>query len=237
MKDPEPTTPGRGQRECRCARVNHQHGTRTAYQRDRCRCTPCRTAHADHARLRRLRHAQQTWCGGSDWQPADPTILRLRALAADGWTLRDLAPALGVTYTAVHQLRSKDKKRVLTSTAVRVEALFDQLGLPEMNRDRRLARDRARARGWQTSLALDLTNDMHTPITEISKYGDLLDEVAIEEAMHGRHVTLTRGERSEAVRRLTVMGHSADEIALRLGISEREVCRTRTRIRDAQEAA
>lgn len=31
-------------RDCQCKRANHQHGTRTAYVVDRCRCDPCREA-------------------------------------------------------------------------------------------------------------------------------------------------------------------------------------------------
>jgi DNA-binding CsgD family transcriptional regulator len=56
---------------------------------------------------------------------------------------------------------------------------------------------------------------------------DTLDEIAIEEAMRGRLVTLTKTERAEAVHRMTVRGYSAEQIAQRLGVSGRTVQRKR----------
>jgi hypothetical protein len=58
---------------------------------------------------------------------------------------------------------------------------------------------------------------------------DLIDEIAVEQAMTGRRVTLNRAETSEAITRLTAMGESAEEIGQRLGMSARNVVRFRAR--------
>lgn len=54
-----------------------------------------------------------------------------------------------------------------------------------------------------------------------------LDEIAIERAMAGDGVHLTRAERREAVRRLTALGYSARSISDRLSITTRSVNRLR----------
>lgn len=55
----------------------------------------------------------------------------------------------------------------------------------------------------------------------------VLDEIAISEAMAGRHVRLRPAERAEAVRRLTARGMSAAQIGERLGTTGRTVQRRR----------
>jgi hypothetical protein len=55
------------------------------------------------------------------------------------------------------------------------------------------------------------------PATRIDASG-AIDEIAVERAMDGDHVTLTRAERDEAVRRLTARGLSVRQIAERLRI-------------------
>lgn len=55
--------------------------------------------------------------------------------------------------------------------------------------------------------------------------GELLDEIAIEEAIAGRPVRLTRAEATEAQHRMRAMGYTAQQIAERLHITERTVQR------------
>lgn len=112
-------------RDCRCPRARHVHGTRRAYQYDRCRCTPCRRAHAD---------AQATYRAGGTWRGDGPRIIR-------PWVF--------------------------------------------------------------------------------------IDEVAVEQAMRGRRVALTRAERAEVVARMTRRGDSATLIALCTGTTVRTVTRMR----------
>lgn len=56
------------------------------------------------------------------------------------------------------------------------------------------------------------------PSTTLTSDGDL-DLIAIEYAMNGEPVTLTRGERIEAARQLDARGIQAAEIGRRLGIT------------------
>lgn len=55
----------------------------------------------------------------------------------------------------------------------------------------------------------------------------ILDEIAVELACYGEPVTLTVRERAEAVAVLTARGLSGKQIAQRLGLSPRSVCRYR----------
>ncbi|MYR36311.1 hypothetical protein GTX14_04480 [Streptomyces sp. SID4944] len=56
------------------------------------------------------------------------------------------------------------------------------------------------------------------PSTTLTSDGDL-DLIAIEYAMNGEPVTLTRGERIEAARQLDARGIQAAEIGRRLGVT------------------
>lgn len=60
-----------------------------------------------------------------------------------------------------------------------------------------------------------------------------LDPVAVEKAVYGHRVQLTRAEQIEAIRRLDQLGYSSDVIAARLHISPRTVVRRRTEARAA----
>jgi len=64
-----------------------------------------------------------------------------------------------------------------------------------------------------------------------------LDEAAIRRRIDGCLVPLTRGERIEAVRRLTLAGYSERQIADRLHIHQRQVCRDRAAARSTREVS
>lgn len=64
---------------------------------------------------------------------------------------------------------------------------------------------------------------------------DLIDEVAIERAMSGDRVGLTPPERGIAITRLTDLGMSARQIAMRLHVAPRTVTRYRSgRVKSAR---
>jgi hypothetical protein len=56
----------------------------------------------------------------------------------------------------------------------------------------------------------------------------IIDDIAIERAMHGDPVPLTPAERLEAVRRMTDRGWSASQIGQRIGCDKRSVVRWRS---------
>lgn len=109
--------------------------------------------------------------------PAEPTVLRLRALASIGHTNRWLARQLGWGEGNLTRLINARQPTVQVATARAVRRLFnthamtpapDSLGATR-------ARRRAKARGWAPPLALDLD--------------DRLDEIAVNGAKAGKRST------------------------------------------------
>lgn len=208
----------RPRRDCACPVARHQHGTQRAYVADRCRCLPCRAAHAN---------ATTSYRNGGSWQrayiDATDTKRRLRALAAAGVTTRRIATHAGISADMVTYLRSGKQLRVTPRHADIVARAYDALWLTGRNDpDARRTMTIVRAIGYES--ALDDSGD-----DEQADLADDLDQVAIAEAMTGRRVHLTQAETAEAVARLTATGHSADEIGERLGLSGRTVVRFRSR--------
>jgi hypothetical protein len=139
-----------------CPRAQHRHGTRAAYVRDECRCRPCRAANnADQRAFQRLR-AEQRWSGTSVWTSPVGTRRRLQALTAAGWSTALLAERMGVTKSAVAQLRTTAQARVLVATATDVAALYEQCRrrTPSGGYQWRVQRY-AHARGWPSPAEWD----------------------------------------------------------------------------------
>lgn len=215
-------------RDCRCLRARHRHGTRAAYNRDCCRCPACSAANAMAARQHRLRSAQNRWHGTSPWVDATGTRRRLQALAAGGWSTRALAGELAVTKSAVAQLRSTNQDRVLAATAASVTDLYQRMWWrtpPPRSATR--SELYAQRTGWAPPWAWD-GGDIDDPAASpAALVEDVLDHVAVQEAVAGRRVRLSRYERRVVVDELTRRRRSAAEIAAQLGITERTVVRDR----------
>jgi DNA-binding CsgD family transcriptional regulator len=201
-------------RDCRCPRARHQHGTRAAFMRDRCRCTPCRVANA-RASLAYFRG--ETFRERPTLHPCG-TQRRLRALHAIGWTWQALSAHTGTSASAVSQLAGSGQRKAVTpETAAKVRAIYDRLWdvFPEgASADR--ARSYAARKRWMPPLAWD---------------DDTIDDPAARSHCYAQGATyhLTRAERAETVARLTRAGLSAAQIAVRLGITERMVTRDRAK--------
>lgn len=176
-------------RDCQCRRARHRHGTRDAYNRDQCRCDPCTAANAAAAGRHRLRRAEQAWHGTSPWAPAIGTRRRLQALTAAGWSTGQLADRLGVTKSAVAQLRSTSQHRVLATTAGNVATLYEQcLRRTPPGRYQLRARRYAEARAWPSPAewdGLDLDDPytrpgqlQHTPGTQAEHTATWQNEAA-----------------------------------------------------------
>lgn len=113
-------------RDCACPRAQHRHGTRRAYECDRCRCLPCRAAHASSV---------HTYRHGGTWREdpyvdATGTRRRLQALAAAGVTSRQVAAHTGLSVEMASYLRSGRHAQITPRLAALVidtyEALWDK---------------------------------------------------------------------------------------------------------------
>lgn len=139
-------------RACRCPRVKHQHGTYTAYESDRCRCTRCALAYSRWKRA---------WLAGEDRERAtidgSGTRRRLQALTVMGWSPPELALRLGMNEQSVLRLRnSSTARRVLPATYGAVRDLYDQLWnrrSPGLHSQR--LTNLALRKGWHPPLAWD----------------------------------------------------------------------------------
>lgn len=234
----------RERRNCSCPRVKHQHGTEAAYSRDDCRCLPCALARHRYVRA---------WKAGAPTErstvPIRGTRLRLQALCAIGYSPPELAARLGTSTAIVQRLRSgylssgryADSAHVLLRTHLAVAALYDVLwDTPSTGKHARRLRNLAARNGWLPPLALDddlldsptveemdhITYESHPNIGK-NQIAEFIDEIAVEQAIAGRPVRLTRAEVTDAVRRLTAMGFSAAQIAERVGVTDRTVTRRR----------
>lgn len=145
--------------DCRCLRAKHEHGTRHAYNRDRCRCDDCTRASAVYAAgLKKRKHLQAsgilpaTHCDGTGARR------RLQALAALGWTTVEIGAELGITGEAVQFIRDVDSHRMYRATADRIAAVYDRLSMrvpPKWTRYRTRVQTLALRRGWAPPLAWD----------------------------------------------------------------------------------
>jgi transcriptional regulator with XRE-family HTH domain len=228
-------------RDCQCRHARHEHGTPPGYWADDCRCFPCRTAYDRH--VYRQRHGQDT-ASCATYIDATGTRRRLEALHALGWSGADLGARLGVGYSAVNQLRKQTV--IFPRTAERVRAVYDELwATPSTGPHATRIKRWAARRGFLPPMAYDddriddmqfnSERDLHNLISDRETHGtaEIIDEIAVERAIHGDRVPLTRAEMTYAIDTLTRMGHSAEEAATRLGVSSRLVQRYRAKGRAA----
>ena len=107
---------------------------------------------------------------------------------------------------------------------------------PQATSEQRAAADTAQAHaaagGWPPPLAWDNIDTDRTPpaLTAGRSRRIDLDEIAVERALAGDHITyddLTAVEQQEVVRLLTARGSSIRDIAAQLGTTKRTVSRRR----------
>lgn len=217
-------------RDCICPNTTHRHGTWRAYCDDECRCKPCRSAWARYCKRAKHRRHQG---GGRILVPAVGVTRRLQALATLGWSCRDIARELGYASNFhVEQLRAGHVGTVHPVTLAAVAALYDRVwDQPPPGRYAAKVRNIAAREGWPPPLAWDddtIDDPSAEPATARSRtWGDVVDEIAVEEACAGRRVRLSPKERAEAVRRLADRGLSNAVIADRVGLDARSVIRVR----------
>lgn len=136
-------------RDCTCPRARHKHGTRDAYQSDKCSCGPCRVAWSKYQKRWKYRQSK-----GETLTPAGPHILKLRCLAALGYSQRMLGNEMGIARESMRDLFTTE--HILPRTARLIDKTYRRLFMkvpPATTRESRQARARARKLGWLTPLA------------------------------------------------------------------------------------
>lgn len=163
------------------------------------------------------------------------TRRRLQALITLGWSVQRLADHHGLDRQALDAALTQRPIQAKTARAVRrlYDELWDQAP-PETTGPEKVAaarsRRRAQAMSWAPPLAWDDdTIDDPDALPAHLVVGDVhgIDHAAIELALSGQRVSLTRTERWLAVERLAREGLSDRAIGERLGVTDRTVFRDR----------
>lgn len=163
------------------------------------------------------------------------TRRRLQALITLGWSVQRLAAHRGLDRQALDGALSQRSVQARTARAVRAlyDALWDQspdATTPGEARGITLAKRRAAQMSWAPPLAWDddtIDDPDALPAHLAEGATDGVDHAAVELAIGGTRVTLTRAERWLAVERLAREGLSDNAIAKRLGVTDRTILRDR----------
>lgn len=217
--------------DCACKRSRHEHGTYAAYNRDRCRCRPCRDANNLVNDETRMREAKRFWAGEVAMVDACGARRRLQALAVVGWSAKEIAERLGVSQQAVAAMR--DHYGLGQSPkSERIKKVYDDLWDKKPTVATPMERavvDRviklARSKGWAPPMAWDddkIDDPDAKPSTAI-RTREHLDEIAIAEALAGRRVTLTKAETREAVRRAAAAKIPSWKLGESIGLTARSI--------------
>lgn len=216
---------------------DHKHGENgTCYQGHKCRCADCRQGRAEYEYWRN-RNRDKTAI-----VDATGTRRRLQALAALGWSAREIAERHGLHRDTVRWWYRMP--RVERATAVKVAAWYDEMSmmLPPMetSSERRSAtttRGQARAKGWPPPLAWDddMIDDPNAApdlegiaqITISEVFAERCDSAVIDAAIEGRAPDLSPPERRQVITVLNERRWSARRIAEHIGCSTRTVDRIR----------
>lgn len=129
------TTRDRPRRDCQCKRARHQHGTRTAYVVDRCRCDDCREAARIYEQKRRRAHLYGRYDNLVDATPAREHLTRL---LDQGMSYKQLQTLTGVDRSTlcriVHGRAERGEgpaRRIIPVNAERILAVrYTHRGLP-----------------------------------------------------------------------------------------------------------
>lgn len=111
---------------CRHPLARHQHGTRTAYVADKCRCQECRTANSTYEQRRVRAHAYGRWT--ATFVDAEPARRHVNTLRAAGLGRRRIAELADVSTGALGRLLygragGPPSPRISTTTAQRLLAV------------------------------------------------------------------------------------------------------------------
>src|SRR3954469_4849079 len=135
-------------RECTHPQARHQHGTRAAYVKDRCRCTDCTAANtaASRAAIRERIYGR--------WQPyvdATPVREHITALRAAGIGVERIAQLAGLSVSHIRQLAEHGRDGVPATQRVVPNPATPLLGI-DVGDPSRAPRSRIDATGTRRRL-------------------------------------------------------------------------------------
>ncbi len=177
-------------RECTHSQTRHQHGTRAAYVKDRCRCPECTAANTVASRTANRERIYGRWHPYVDAGPVREHIAVLRAAGIGAERIAELA---GLSVSHIRQLaehghgHSPPTHRVRPSTAMRVMSIGidDASRAPHSRVDATGTRRRLQALitiGWSAELLAHLLgrrpNSLHRSMTGTSVTARTANEVA-----------------------------------------------------------
>lgn len=156
---------------------------------------------------------------------------RVAALLAVGWTHAHLRQQTGGVATG--DVINDAGRRVEAHTYLAIRETYERLCMTPGPSSRN--RTRARRHGWIPPMAWDddSIDDLNAVPRGVSREGasnhlvDDVDPVAVQLALAGHAVDLTRTERVHAIRQLAAHGLADPQIAQRVGTSTRTVLRDR----------
>ena len=162
---------------------------------------------------------------------------RIRALAARGWSVEEIARRLEWSDARRENIYKVERVRAWVHQTL--SALYEEIWNAEPPattlaecavRDRTIRR--ARQMGWAPPMAWDDIDADEAP-DAVEADPDLIDEVAVELALRGHGVPLSEAERQVVIEKGTELGMSAEELAERV----HRCSRTVQRLRQPKEAA
>ncbi|WIA96439.1 helix-turn-helix domain-containing protein [Curtobacterium sp. MCBA15_004] len=209
---------------------DHGHGQKnTCRTKHGCRCDDCRLAHREYSRT--VRRAKAYGRYESNLIPAVGAQRRLQALVRQGWSQKRLGVHLGWAQQRVNQVLAC--QRVTKDVHQQIDRLFRDLWDKEPPRTTKwelAAYHRAirfaEQRRWPRPLDWDDIDHDAGPAA-VERANDDLDESNVDLAVTGVTVPLTPAEKRAAVAALHPQGLNDQEIAARIGCSDRTVLRIR----------
>lgn len=195
----------------------YSHGDNRRYTFNQCRCPECGEAHTRAARDRRRAIAYGTHRGYVD---ATGVIRRIRALVADGHSGRHIAQYLDVDPSWIRALYRGVHLRVHEDTRELFVELYRRHKDTSGPSD--LARLMGERRGWAHPAdwdGVDIDNPDALPNAAVVDDRTLVDWIAVERALGGDPVRLTRLERHYAVHAGHAKGMNFTTVARALRMS------------------
>jgi hypothetical protein len=207
-------------RDCQCPRVNHQHGTRLAYDADRCRCFDCRLANA----IAKATYADGEKPAREGKVPNAGTQRRLHALNAVGHTWKSIGQRLGLSIQSVREIAGLSTQHPWTlcyiDTARKVEELYEEWwNVYPAGTAAHRARLSAKRKGFLPPLAWDDETIDDPQATPAPLDGAaVIDAVAIKRVVDGGTAELSEAEKDEVVKVMLRQGLSHTMIRKRLPV-------------------